>query len=132
MPGKPSKAAQQTAIGQGLAVGCLMLGHTNLPSQKTNIEFAFRKAWRDWPHAGQFPQVRSSVERDDIMRILHDSAGRRRPIVAYWEVRRSLQPVLASGFDLEDASDLLVSFYSLPIDAWQQLARAFTDDLLRD
>jgi len=128
---KPSKAQQHKAVGEGLAVGCLILGRTELPSGKTDVELSFRRAWRTWPHARDFPAVKAGPERDDIyFQIMGDSASRRPPGIALWNVGRMLRPELTEGWDMADARDLLVQFYGIPVEAWVELARAFTDRLV--
>jgi hypothetical protein len=133
MASKPTKAQQLKAVGEGLAVGCLMLGHHELPANKMNVELAFQRAWRSWPHAGRFPSVRADLERNHIYwQIMDNSARRRQPTIAFWDVGRTLHPQLQEGFDMDDAKDLLPKFHDLPIAAWVELAQLFTDALLED
>ena len=125
-----SKARQQKAVGEGLAIGCLSLGYTELPSNKMNVEFAFRVAWRSWDYARQFPTVKTGPAQDDIYyAIMGRSQRRRGPRLAYWEIGRTLSPMLEDGYDLESAEELLVSFYGIPLEGWQELARVFGNDL---
>jgi hypothetical protein len=131
MVSRPTKAQQLKAVGEGLAVGCLMLGHHELPANKMNVELAFQRAWRSWPHAGRFPSVRADLERNHIYwQIIDESARRRPPIIAFWDVGRTLRPQLQDGFSMDDARDLLQEFHDIPTDAWVELARLFTEALL--
>jgi hypothetical protein len=68
-PSKLSKVEQQKAVGEGLTAGCLILGHVELPSGKTDVELSFRKAWRSWAHTGTLPAVKVGPDRDDIYHI---------------------------------------------------------------
>lgn len=132
MTSKLTKARQQTAVGEGLAIGCIALGHTELSANKMAVEFAFQRAWRDWPQARMFPQIRAGLDRNDIYyQIMGRSGNRQGPRLAYWNVGRTLRPQLSEGSDMEDAEDLIEKFYELPMSAWANLARAFCDDLVR-
>jgi hypothetical protein len=133
MASKPTKAQQLKAVGEGLAVGCLMRGHHELPANKMNVELAFQRAWRSWPYARHFPSVRADLERNHIYwQIMDSSARRRQPTIAFWDVGRTLYPQLQEGFDMDDAKDLLPKFHDLPIAAWEELAQLFTNALLEN
>lgn len=82
---RPSKAQQQTTVGEGLAVGCLALGVVGVTTEKMAVEFAFRKAWRSWAYAVRFPVINAGPSRDDIVHVIGDSAERRSPYAAAWE-----------------------------------------------
>ncbi|WP_427130253.1 hypothetical protein [Pseudarthrobacter sp. S9] len=130
MTHKPSKAQQQTAIGEGLAIGCLALGAESVTSAKVEIEFAFRKAWRNWPHAGKFPAVHADVYRDDITRILHDSKGRTDASAAAWEFGGSeYVPFIRQDWPFEELADSAGEDFGVNLDGWKELAKAFMDDL---
>lgn len=132
MTSKLTKAAQQKAVGEGLAVGCLALGRTELPSGKTDVEFAFRHAWRRWAHVGSFPQVKAGPAQDDIYyQIMGRSENRQGPSLAYWEVGRTLRPQPVGEWTMDEADDSLRDSYGLPLSAWVDLARLFCDDLTR-
>lgn len=49
-----TKAMQETTVGEGLALGCLSLGIIAVTSNKMDVEFAFGRAWRNWPQADRF------------------------------------------------------------------------------
>jgi hypothetical protein len=128
-----TKAQQETAVGEGLAVGCLALGIASVTSNKMDVEFAFRHAWRDWQWAYLFPVVHASISRNDLLRIVRASPRRRGAIVAEWDMGRVLTPIL--NFDdesLKGAGALLETSTGVPFQGWLSLARAFTDDLGED
>lgn len=121
---RTSKAGQETAVGQGLAVGCLALGVVAVTANKLTLELAFERAWRDWPSAGLFPVVRASLERNDLPGILRDSAGRRGGGIAWWACGREWVPVLGAGFDdAREAGDALETGTDVPVGDWRMLAR---------
>jgi diphthamide biosynthesis methyltransferase len=77
-----TKATQETAVGEGLAVGCLALGVTGVSSARVDVNLSLSHAWRNWPPARVFTVVKASLDRKDTRRILHDSANRRWSMVA--------------------------------------------------
>jgi hypothetical protein len=130
MATKLTKATQMTAVAEGLAVGCLELGHTELPANKMKVEFAFRVAWRVWPHRSQFPTVKTGPADDDIYYQIMGRSARRRGAIAYWDMSRVLRPTLLTVEDVDDALELIAQFYSIPAEDWVELTRVFTDELL--
>lgn len=130
MPG--TKATDQTDIGQGLAVGCLVLGVTAVTSGKQALEFAFRRAWRDWPHAREFRFVHADIARNDIVLILRKSARRRGAYLGAWELERWARPYLAEGTTLAAAEELLPEWTGVPWSSWLELAEAFTAEFKGD
>lgn len=127
MPTQMTKAAQQTYVGEGLAIGCLALGVVAIVSDKMDVEFSFRHAWRNWSHASRFPQVRASAERDDIMRILDSSLGRRGAHLAQWVVTGpEFEPSLRQDWEFDEFREHLAEFSGVGLDGWVDLARTFT------
>jgi hypothetical protein len=124
---RPSKAQQERAVGEGLAVGCLSIGVEAIRAQKMTVELAFRHAWRNWSYASQFPTVHASAERDDLMRILRDSAGRRSSIVAEWDCGRELRPGLRSDWEVVEAAATLESDTGVPLHGWEELTNTWTE-----
>ena len=82
-------------------------------------------------HARRFPSVRADLQGNHIYwQIMDNSARRRQPIIAFWDVGRTLRPQLLEGFDMDDANDLVREFHDLPTAAWVELAQIFIDTLL--
>lgn len=113
-------------------MGCLTLGITAVTSGKQALEFAFRAAWRDWAYARDYRFVRADFTRNDILTILHDSAGRRGALLAAWECKRWATPYLFEGSTLADAEDLMPGWTGVPWSAWIDLARKFTAEFNED
>ena len=42
----PSKAVQGTIVGEGLAIGAMMLDVPAITGNKSSLELDFRRAWR--------------------------------------------------------------------------------------
>jgi hypothetical protein len=71
------------------------------------------------------PQVRASVERDEIVGILHDSANRRSPIVADWSCGREYVPNLRVDWPVEEVGAHIGEGSGVSYAQWVDLARAF-------
>jgi hypothetical protein len=74
--------------------------------------------------------VKAGPDHDDIYHILADSPRRRGPLIAFWELGHTLRPQLAANWDMDDAKDLVVQFYGIPIEAWTEVARVFAEHLI--
>lgn len=127
---KPSKAQQETALGEGLAIGTLALGVESVPSDKLAIEFAFRHAWPRWEHNYKFPVVKANLDRTDILRILHDAEGRRGAYVASWATdRRTFEPYLRQDWPIEEAAESVGEDYGVNLSGWTALAGSWLTDM---
>jgi hypothetical protein len=124
-----SKAVQQTAVGEGLALGCIALQRESFNGQKTSIELAFRHAWRAWEHSGRFPAVRADNHRDDLLGIIRRSPRRRSAQLSGWATEWPFVPVLADGWEIDDVAELLASQTGVPLSGWESLARLFLERL---
>jgi len=127
-----SKARQETAIGEGLALGCVTLEVDAIQGSKMDLEFAFRRAWREWPYRSTFPAVYADVTRDDLLRSLGRSEGRRSAHLSGWTSQWPFVPYVAETWTVEDVADILQSSTALPLAGWVKLAQAFFDDLHGD
>lgn len=92
MPTAMTKAAHETAAGEGLALGLVALDVDSLNGSKTSVEFAFQRAWRDWTHRSRFPAVHADVARNDLLRIIDKSEGRRSAHLSEWFRTGRLSP----------------------------------------
>lgn len=118
-----TKARQQTILGEGLALGTLMLGIEDVHGQKHPLEFDFRRAWRNWEYRDLFPAIHAGPHRDDVFHILMDSAGRRSTRVTYWEGAWPFVPVARFDWSAEEIAEHLEE--RIPADAWRDLVRAW-------
>jgi hypothetical protein len=124
-----TKATQETAVGEGVAVGCLALGVTAITSARVDVDLSFSYAWRNWPSSRVFPVVKASLDRNDLRRILHDSANRRWSMLAAWECGRMYEPYLRSDWTIEEAGESLAENTGVGLEAWMELARLFVERL---
>lgn len=120
-----SKPVQQTAVGEGFALGCVALGCESFNDQKLSIELAFAHAWRRWPYSSRFPAVRG----DDIIGIIGKSPRRRSAHLSGWANEWPFEPYIADGWDAVDVADLLASEAEIPLAGWRDLAQTFFERL---
>jgi hypothetical protein len=129
MPSAMTKAAQETAVGEGLALGLVALDVDNFNGSKMSVEFAFQRAWQDWTHRGTFPAVHADVARNDLLRIIGKSEGRRSAHLSGWASQWPFVAYVHEDWEVEEIGELLESSFGVPLNAWIELARAFIDDL---
>lgn len=118
-----SKARQQTILGEGLALGALMLGVEQVHGQKQNLEFDFRRAWRDWGYRDLFPVIQAGPRRDDVLHILMDSASRRSARATYWEGAWPFVPVARFEWSADEVAEHLHD--EIPAEAWLRLSEVW-------
>jgi len=129
MPSAMTKAAQETAVGEGLALGLVALGVDSFNGSKMSVEFAFQRAWRNWPHRGRFPAVHADVALNDLLRIIGKSEGRRSAHLSGWAAQWPFVAYVREDWKVEEVGELLESSSGVALNAWIELARAFIDDL---
>lgn len=129
MPAALTKAAQETAVGEGLALGLVAGDVDSFNGSKMSVELAFQRAWRDWAHRGRFPAVHADVARNDLLRIIGKSEGRRSAHLSGWASQWPFVPYIHENWELEEIGGPLESSSGVPLNAWIELARAFIDDL---
>lgn len=100
----PTKAAQETVLGEGLAIGAMMLGVRSLVGDKTSLELDFRRAWRKWKFAALFPAVHAGLADDSLFRILRSSSKRTTLHIARWVGGWPYAPELLVEWSLEEAA----------------------------
>lgn len=124
-----TKAAQETAVGEGLALGLVALHVGRFAGSKMSVEFAFQRAWRVWSYRSRFPAVHADVARNDLLRIIGKSKERRSAHLSGWASQWPFVPYLREDWELEEVGELLESSSSVPLGAWVELTRAFLDNL---
>lgn len=121
---------QQTEIGEGLAVGTLVLGVTAITSRAEPLDVALSDALRSWPWAARYPMLmrRSALELAPLLRA---STGRRGSKIARWELSRGLfVPQLRDDdWDLAAACHRIEDSTTIAARHWISLSRAFLDGL---
>lgn len=120
-------AGQETAVGEGLALGCVALGRESFMASKMVIEFAFGRAWRTWGYHRLFPAVHGSLERNDLLRIIAKSPRRRSAHLAGWSGEWPFVAYVADGWALDDIADLIDE--PIHLEGWTDLASAFLEQV---
>ena len=123
--GVPTPAGQETAIGEGLALGCLRLGVVGFSAGDLAVDAAFVLAWQEWSEAQFFPAVRASPERIDIRRVLRSSEKRRYEVRAAWSCGDAYRPYVR-GWTLDEVAAGLLETVLVTGQQWEALARSFT------
>ena len=115
-------ARQETAVGEGLVLGAVMLGLSEIGGTKQALESDFGFAWRNWAHRDRFPSIKTGPAQYSIVGILGRSANWRPPAAAYWTGNWPFIPVVSFpewGFDsFADHID-----QGIPASAWMDLVR---------
>lgn len=124
-----TKAAQETAVGEGLALGLVALDVDRFTGSKMSVEFAFQRAWRDWRYRVTFPAVHADIVRNDLLRIIGKSEGRRSAHLSGWASQWPFVPYLHEDWEVEEVGELLESSSGVPLGGWVELAGAFIDEL---
>ena len=123
-----SKATEQTALGQGLALGARMLSVDSVMANKMNLELDFRRAWRDWPYRSRFPLIKAGPHSDDLLIVLHASGRRPRSKFAYWESEWPFIPVLEfDDWTYEEVAAIITA--AVPAVAWRDLVELWLKDM---
>lgn len=126
-----TKARQQTLVGEGLALGCLAAGRESFNGQKMSVELAFQHAWQHWTYRDRFPAVHAGLDRNDLLGIINKSPRRVSSHLVGWSNQWPFVPYLAEEWSLEEVAEILASEAGVPLTGWQELARAFLEDLDR-
>jgi hypothetical protein len=127
MPDGLTRVAQETEVGEGLAVGCLVGGVSALGSDDGALEAAFTPVWAAWPWAARYP----SLGRSRLAEVLRKSARRRGQRVAQWVTSAGLHvPQLRDDeWDLTAACARLEESSLIPARRWCELAAGFVAGL---
>jgi hypothetical protein len=128
-----TKAQQEVTVGEGFAVGCLLIGVTRLTDSKLPLESAFRRAWPRWTPAGNFPVVHATLERTDIWRLLLRHDQRTSAYLATWvPEQNSLYPEVRGSWEVAEAADVIAEQSGVRVAGWVDLAEAFVSYLKPD
>lgn len=118
-----SKATQETEVAQGLALGALMLGVDNVMGKKSTLEYAFRAAWRDWPHAERYPEIETGPIYDDVFRVMDKSMRPPRNLLVHWKSQWPYIPARLVDSNDQDLADIINEH--IPAALWADLVRVW-------
>lgn len=127
MPDTLTRARQQTEIGEGLAVGCLVAG-VHAISTAAALDAALVRALEPWPWAARYPAVRRTPRLDDVLR---RSVGRRASHIARWSASggQFVPQLCDDEWNLTSACVQLEDTTAVPARRWCELAQAFLGGL---
>lgn len=118
-----SKATQETEVAQGLALGALMLGVDSITGKKPTLEYAFRDAWRNWPHAGRYPTIQTGPTHDDVFRVMDKSMRPPRNNLVHWESQWPYRPARLVDWDDQDLAEVINE--DIPAGQWAALVQSW-------
>lgn len=108
---------KENEFSEGFALGVLMCGREELPTNKPMFELAFNRVWRQWSYSSTYPFVGARGNKDEIYQMTH-AGVRRGTMHLYWEGLA----VQARGEDDLNAKDIAKSINpEIPAEAWREL-----------
>lgn len=118
-----TKAQQETALGEGLALGAMILGVDAVNGNKTTLELDFRAAWRAWPHSSKLPAIDAGPSKDSLFPVLRKSVGRSTHHVAEWHGTWPFVPVILQDWTVNELADSIHE--DITADSWRDLVKAW-------
>lgn len=134
----PTPARQRNAVSQGAALGLLVNGCNELPTDKVAVDLSFAGAWRDWQYRHLFPQVNTDLGKgSDGWNVITRADEGKRVFGPHW-TRDGYRWTITTrdhGWSVEDPDDLTHALSMIdgevPLDGWVELARDFLARLRR-
>ncbi|MCD2197885.1 hypothetical protein LQ327_31400 [Actinomycetospora endophytica] len=128
MSGALTMVQQHTELGEGLAVGCLVVGVSATTTEREPLAAAFAGAVQGWSWASRYPSV---LREPDLAGILGSSERRRFSRIARWITSRGVfVPQLRDPeWDLTAACVQIEERTTVPARHWTTLAEGIVDRL---
>ncbi|MFM9378075.1 hypothetical protein [Gordonia sp. VNK21] len=120
-----TKDQQVKAIVIGMALGVLAQDVDAVTSNKMSLEFAFNRAWRNWPAARRFPNVNGN-HPGNLFWIGLDKSERRAGGYAAWKLDRWCKPYINYDRTVGEALDHHATT-DVTVQQWIDLGRSFVD-----
>jgi hypothetical protein len=127
---------QRNSVSQGIGLGLLLQGISELPADKVKLDLAITRAWRNWEFKDRFPQVATDLRKGmDGVRVLTRAGERRQGFLLWWTVDESawVMVLRQPDWDPTDEGDLDFALEMLDGDVsaegWRSLARGMLDAL---
>lgn len=138
MAGK-SATNQRNAVSEGMAFGLCKLERYEFPFPKMRIDFAFERAWRNWPdqYCSQFSQAGTDLRNGLGGSLVMTGATEKKQTFAFFWDRDYPPKIYArqQDWDSDDPDDvdfaLRVIDGDVPQAGWVSLAQDFVTDLDR-
>jgi hypothetical protein len=127
---KLSPSRQRNAVSEGMALGIVMCGRSELPWDKVGIDLAFEAAWRNWSYSVRFSQVSTDLRNgsDGVWVITH-ADERKQVWNLFWDTSGSeiviyLRDTWADvDFDPVEVARSIDG--EVPAEGWKELAVQF-------
>lgn len=123
---------QRNAVSEGAALGLVMCGHFDIPSETWRVSLAFEGAWRAWEdrYKRPFSQVSTDLRQGLNGYLVMTRADERKHVFSlFWARSGATFKIYARGWcsgDDFDADEIAASIDGgLPAAAWQALAQDF-------
>ena len=123
-----TKAAQRRAVHEGLALGALMSGRTEVHGNRSTLEMQFRAAWRDWPHSTRFPHIEAGPAHDSVfIHVLGRSPRAQSGSVTHWDGQWPFVAMVKfDGWTHDQLAEVIDG--AVPAEAWKALVDAWLDE----
>ncbi|MDM7886576.1 hypothetical protein QUG92_15805 [Curtobacterium sp. RHCKG23] len=127
----PTPTQQRNSFSEGFALGLILNGRRSLPYNKIDIDLAVTAAFRNWPHAGAFPQIKTDLRGLDGVHAMTRVDERKQTSAFYWDQSGPELTIVSRDctWSVEDSDDVshAVRVVSdlVPQAGWQILAEEF-------
>ena len=126
---KITPARQRNAVSEGIALGLVMCGRTELPFDKLRIDLSFEGAWRNWPYQDRFSQVGADLRNgSDGVWVMTHAERQRQVWNLYWEHSGAVFTIYARSQWSEQLDPVAIAESidgDVPADGWHVLAQDF-------
>ncbi|AOX66249.1 hypothetical protein BJK06_11215 [Curtobacterium sp. BH-2-1-1] len=122
---------QRNSFSEGFAFGLILNGRWSLVYDKSVIDLAVAGAFRDWPYAATFPQVRTDLRGLDGVHAMTRVDESKRTFAFYWDRSGPEMQIVSRDPDWSEEVPDDVSYAVgvindfVPRAGWQDLAASF-------
>lgn len=122
---------QRNSFSEGFALGLILNGRWSLAYDKVAIDLAVTGAFREWPHAATFPQVRTDLRGLDGVHAMTRADERKQTFAFYWDRSGPELQIVSRDPDWSEEIPNDVSYAVgiisdlVPCTGWQTLGASF-------
>lgn len=126
---KITPSRQRNAVSEGMALGMIMCGRRELPSDKQRIDLSFEGAWRNWSYRDRFSQVSTDLRNgSDGIWVMTHADEHKHVWNLFWDVSGKVAVNVRSQWadeeiDAEAIADSIAG--EVPASGWCALAEDF-------
>lgn len=127
-----TRTRQRNAVSQGMALGLLLNGYNELPTDKVAVDLSFEGAWRGWTHRHRFSQVNTDLAKgSDGWNVITRADEAKQVFGPHWThdgyrwviTTRDADWTVDNSDDVEHAVSMIGADVSA--EGWSELAREF-------